>query len=513
MSAASVPTPLPLVDFVRQAREGADFVLPFSLVLPDAETPLEIRAFLRVLPGRRYSALADMRAESRRLPVFCKFFLGAEAQKRWRREERGAKLLAAQNLPTPRLLLSGFAEGKTPSENVGWLFFEELVAAVPLSLRLNEILALPEPEATTAARALFRRLVPALARLHARGLWHGDLHLDNALEKDGELYWIDGDGVRAEIPGQPLSARRARENTAMLCALFPLRVFLPNDTLVRCLDYYRRVNPVSTARWSLPALSRALSRQRWVRMRHWLRKIGRECGAFIRQTRGWRGLFGVRILCRAEEKTLRPLLDNPDEFIARGHLYKDGGASTVARVEYKGRVLLVKRYNIKNWRHALSRAWRPSRAWASWRAGHRLMMLGITTARPLAVIEERFWGLRGRAWMIAEHLDGEDALTRFARLADNVVMTSEELAGLKTLLAELSAARLGHGDLKGQNLIWQETARRWALIDLDSLRAHPCSWLAARAARRDAARFLRDFPKDSPLRKALAAQYFPRENL
>lgn len=73
---------------------------------------------------------------------------------------------------------------------------------------------------------------------------------------------------------------------------------------------------------------------------------------------------------------------------------------TVVRVSVSDLDCIVKRYNLKNLRHALSRCWRPSRAWHSWRAGHLLRHLGIATPEPLAVLEERFGFLRRRAFLV-----------------------------------------------------------------------------------------------------------------
>ena len=82
---------------------------------------------------------------------------------------------------------------------------------------------------------------------------------------------------------------------------------------------------------------------------------------------------------------------------------KRGRTATLARVEVNGRQLVIKRYNIKGPVHALSRSWRPSRAWHSWLEGHRLNFLGIATPRPLALVEQRAGPLRGKArWVSAD---------------------------------------------------------------------------------------------------------------
>jgi len=168
---------------------------------------------------------------------------------------------------------------------------------------------------------------------------------------------------------------------------------------------------------------------------------------------------------------------------------------------------VVKRYNIKNVRHWLRRCWRPSRALHSWREAHRLDMLDIATPRPLAVVEARRFGLRGRAYLVTEHCDGPDLLAFFAPYVDNNPDTpppEAAVAALVELLASLQRARISHGDMKGNNLIWRDG--RWWLIDLDAMRQHRCARTGVRAYHRDRARLLRNFPAGSALYRVLDAR-------
>ena len=107
---------------------------------------------------------------------------------------------------------------------------------------------------------------------------------------------------------------------------------------------------------------------------------------------------------RAHAERLQPLLADLDGHIERGHIFKTGGAATVARVELDGRPLLVKRYNIKSRLHWLKRCWRPSRAWHSWIAGNRLDFLGIATWIFDIYLAERLNGISPNgAWTITEN--------------------------------------------------------------------------------------------------------------
>ena len=65
------------------------------------------------------------------------------------------------------------------------------------------------------------------------------------------------------------------------------------------------------------------------------------------------------------------LLDDPDTYIKTGTILKDGNSATVAKITIDSQTLVIKRYNIKNLRHALRRCLRPSRTMVSWTNAHR----------------------------------------------------------------------------------------------------------------------------------------------
>ncbi|MCL2075136.1 MAG: serine/threonine protein kinase [Betaproteobacteria bacterium] len=452
---------------------GRILSLPLDIIMPDGRA-LHLEEIRRVLPGQRYVGVASFAGRT----VLAKFLVGNKAAKRFAAEKSGVLLLAEQSLPTPPLLDSGFAE------NAGWLLFEYLVGAKTLAEKLTG-----EQYRETVFRA-----AAAVAQLHAQGLWHKDLHPGNLLEQEGKLFWIDGDGIRAEQPRRALSSARALDNYALFLAQLPLCQTLAENSIAALCAAYQTVNPASGEGWRSSTLARAVARRRQTRLRNWLGKIKRDCSDFVRRQNGWRGAFGLTMVRREEADKLAPLLADPDAFIARGEICKDGGTATVALVTLNNRQLVIKRYNIKNLRHRLSRSWRESRAWVSWREGNRMLALGMETAKPLAVIEERSFWLRGRAWLIMEHVEGENALIRLQSPEQR-----KEIDAIKTLLAELEAARLSHGDMKGTNLVWREGSERWALLDLDSMRAHRCDFACRRARRRDLARLLQNWPDATSL--------------
>ena len=95
------------------AGSGRAPTLPLNLTLAGDE--LRVELWLRVLPGQRYVGLARWRGRA----VLAKLLVGGKAERHFRRELDGARLLAEQALLTPELLAEGFAQGQG-----GWLLFE-----------------------------------------------------------------------------------------------------------------------------------------------------------------------------------------------------------------------------------------------------------------------------------------------------------------------------------------------------------------------------------------------------
>ena len=108
------------------------------------------------------------------------------------------------------------------------------------------------------------------------------------------------------------------------------------------------------------------------------------------------------------DDAMAAFLNNPDAVLKDGRILKDGNSSTVFLIDLSGRLLVVKRYNMKNMWHALRRSYRQSRAWVSWRNAHLLKSIGINTPNPVAMMEKRLGPLRSVSYILTEYIDGTD---------------------------------------------------------------------------------------------------------
>lgn len=451
--------------------------LPLTIELADGL--LTINQLLRTLPNQRYVGKATWQGQN----VLAKIFVGPKANKHFQRELAGVTILAKQQINTPKLL------NHQTSKQGNYLFFEFLTNSQTLDHEWQQ--QLNQPLLSKQQLTILQEALKAIASLHLQGLWQQDLHLDNLLKQHDNLYWIDGDGIKFEQIGQPLSTEKVIANLAVFFAQLPTTL---DPYLTVLIDYYQTQN--TTIKLAIAVLQQAIAKFRKWRVKNILKKIRRDCTLFsVKNTAN--GYLGV---IRTEKAVLAPLLLAPDHYIEQGNFIKGFGTTNVIDTFINEQHIILKRYNIKNFKHKLSRFWRPTRGWHSWQEGFRLLMLGIPTAKPLALIEERQHWMRGRAWLVTEYLPGPDLLTHLKPYEYSKLPTLE-LNALLALFNLLIRCRISHGDLKGTNLFWVKN--QWTLIDLDAVKQHTSINSFKRAYAKDRARFLRNWAKDTHLYQTL----------
>ncbi len=438
---------------------GRDLPTPFVLegsLSPDiGDGTIECLEVLRLLPGRRIV----LRARVGHRECALKLFLGHGAERYAGRERAGLALLAASGVDTPGLI----ADLQVPGGGEG-ILVEWLTGSRPVDE--DDTLGLADVAA-------------ALAQLHANGAVQQDAHLNNYLRgEDGTLYAIDGDGVR-----RPPRLRRGREiaNLALLLAQLP-----PPDSA--------RLPAVAGAYWharwgsdpcpnELGALGRRVRAQRARRMRRYLRKTLRECSEFHSERN--QGRF---VVCARDAWTtqMAEFMERPDDHVAAGTVLKAGNSATVVRIRIGETDYVVKRYNVKGFVHGLRRALRPkARYRVAWLNGHRLQRLGISTPRPVALLETRR-GLATVAYLVSEDLGTPLDLSQAIAEDGYSGRIGREVAGLFRGLGE---AGLVHGDTKASNFL--VSGNGVCVVDLDAMKR------GSQARSRDVARFLANWD-DAP---------------
>jgi len=456
---------------------GRKPAVPFCLVLADGNT-LCVRRLLRVLPGKRIVGEGEW--GNRR--VLAKLFVDGHSERHWKQEKSGIAALRQVGIPTPELLL---AEALPTGGHV--LLTDFLDAAQSLADLWARFSALPA--GNLEGLDLLRPAFALLGKLHAAGSVQNDLHLGNFLRSAGTLYAIDGDAVRAVTPDKPLDRKRAISNLAVLLAQLPPGWDAHKTDFLAAYTAGGGVH-IGDDRQLADEVSRARRR----RLDDYLGKSLRDCTLFSVR----RSAFRFCSVRRVETDGLSSILDAPDKALCEGEMLKEGKTCTVARVDLPDQSVVIKRYNLKSTWHALERLARPSRAWHSWREGHRLSFFGVATPEPLALIEERIGPLRRRAFLINAFCPG---ISLMDHLSPDREPDAATATAILSLFNTLYQQRISHGDLKATNLLWCEG--QLIVIDLDAMTQHTSSRTFARAWRRDRARLLRNWPETSILHRWL----------
>ncbi|MCP4040372.1 MAG: hypothetical protein GY731_00240 [Gammaproteobacteria bacterium] len=455
--------------------------LPFVLTLPEAgPAGMELRCeeSLRARPGKRLVC----KARWGELQVVVKIFApGPRARSHWDRERHGLEALSNNGVPTPKFLYAG----PLPQRQGFLLVSLFMVGSDTLKGALAKATGIQD------RRRLKRELVRVIARQHQAGLVHKDPHLDNFLVTKDGLLTLDGGDI--EIKSKSLNLQDSLTNLGLVLAQFPLDQepdvlgLFPAYAAIRDWD-------IDAAVWRLLARDTASARQH--RGRNYQKKIMRDCTAFLLQHD-----FQHRLVCRrsAYHGELLELLDDPDRYLERHHerFLKQGNSSTVTLIRIDGHPMAVKRYNLKNPLHAMSRAIRRTRAERSWKNAHILEHNGIPTTRPIAMLERRFGPLRGTSFFISEYADGESGREFFAerRLGEGNLPT---MAGnLVKILARLANLRICHGDMKATNFII--TADGPIVTDLDAMQVYRTQRGYRSALARDHRRFMANWQDVPPI--------------
>lgn len=451
---------------------GRGLTTPFdvSVRVGDDDITLTFIRILRLLPSKRIVAVARHGDDE----ILVKAYLGRSARRYAHREYRGVKLIVDAGVRTPELKWRGkFLDGGGEV-----LAFRYLADAVSLHDRWRA--AEQEEEKVD----VLTRAMVIMGKLHNQGVVQNDIHLANFLLSEGKLYTIDGGDINKKSE-PPLPEGPSLKNLGLFFAQF----FPKYDDFVQiALPAYEAVRGWEFSETRFQKLEEEIGANRERRKKVYISKAFRECTRFICSS----DFSRFQVCERASwNNEMAEVMRDPDAAIENATLLKDGNTSTVALVTLSDRMLVIKRYNLKNTWHRVRRAVRPSRAWTSWANACRMEFLGIPSVKPIAMIENRFGPLRGTAYFITDYVKGEDAL----HCIRSMKKPNGELEALTEILHHLSKSRISHGDLKATNFVMSDHGP--IILDLDAMKEHRTRQGFRRAFRRDLDRFMQNW-QDRP---------------
>jgi tRNA A-37 threonylcarbamoyl transferase component Bud32 len=422
------------------------------------------------------------------------FFRGPKAEMEFDR----ARALADRGVETIEPLAWARFRGRWPGGS--FLITRALDGTVPLDHYL-----IHHPFSAAGRRRLTTAFAEYVARLHAAGVTHPDLHPGNLLVghvgDQPRFYLIDVHDI--ELRGPLGQAARVR-NLALLNRWFQLRT-TPADRLRFWTAYGGAADP-DTARQIERETRRSV-------FGLWKSRDGRclrENRHFYRMGRPGVAGFAVREL---DTTTVADFLRDPDAPFAGpgGETLKASRSATVCVVTVPTaagpRPMVYKRFRVTHKTDYLAALFRPPPALRSWKNGHALIDRGLPTPRPWLVLHRRRFGLAGTGYLLcdlvpdARHLDDAvrdagwrhrqqliDVLARWVRLMHERGVSHRDLKAANVLVTP-------DGRCQFIDLVGVRTRRRVpAAVRVRDLARLNASFVASPdVSRTDRLRFLRTY--------------------
>lgn len=444
---------------------------PFQLVLSDGQVFLGEQV-VRVIPRRRLVVFGMWQDK----PVVAKLFFDRHAKRHMKKDAAGIRILKENRVPTPALYYQGISKDK----RVRVLIFQRIFKAKSL----EEIWR--ERESTESLLPLLKAVMVEFATQHVYGVLQNDLHLKNFLITKKTMYSLDG----AQVEPFPylLPKKPSLNNLALFLAQLGVGIEKYQELLFR---HYAKSRGWLLKKEDIAELHSSIEKWNVERWQKFEKKIFRSCTDFacFQEARSV-GMFDKNYAT----PELMAFLKNPEAAFnhTTAQFLKIGGSSTVVKVVLDNRELVIKRYNIKTVWHFLRRCLRPTRASQSWRLAQKLHLFGVTTAKPIAFLEKRYLGFRGKSYYVTEYVSGEHAGEYFDRNYKDDSKVNEMVKRITTLLKNIAKLEISHGDLKISNILINQQEQP-VLIDLDGTAEHISLSSLQKAWRKEIKRFLKNF--------------------
>lgn len=469
-------------------------------ILLKKTSPIEVEAVVRSVPQHREVIRGSWQGQL----VYAKQFIGNRAKKHFERDVAGIQKLVDANIATPALLFKGLAD----ASNTYVAIYSAVVAAKNVEDAYEQL-------ATDERFLLMKKLVQTVAQHHKAGLIQTDIYFKNFLVKNDEItnklniYTLDGDGIRA------LSKFSKRYQQQNLATLFSKMDVLDEDAWLQ--DLYQVYCTAMDVPLSVNLMTKVFTATQ--KIRHQVangyaeKKVFRNC-TDVKIKRSFK-IFHAQTADFVIEDLVPESLD---ALLAKSkYNIKNGNTCSISKAEVAKKNVVIKRYNVKSFWHGVNRFFRCSRAARSWANAHRLIISNIATAKPLALIEERWGWFRRRAYYLSEYIDAPDVMQFFTQ-SSNLQEQQVVASNLANLFYKLYLLKFSHGDCKATNIKIVNLAP--VLIDLDGLQAHFGrvfgNWWFERKHIKDLKRLMKNWANDANvttlLKQAFILQYATQQS-
>lgn len=191
-------------------------------------------------------------------------------------------------------------------------------------------------------------------------------------------------------------------------------------------------------------------------------------------------MFHQRILSQLPPDTTADLLTRLQALPEHATLIRDRKGQTVYKITLNDRQLFAKHYQMPKLSSRCIAALGASRARRSYQNGFKLLAAGITTPRPLLILESGF-PVPQNSYIVTEWQTGRHLSEH---LQDHPSPHANLVTQISSLVTKLHGQGFSHGDFHAKNFLIDDNGTL-ILIDLDNVRTHLCKFRLRRRYDRD----------------------------
>jgi len=185
-----------------------------------------------------------------------------------------------------------------------------------------------------------------------------------------------------------------------------------------------------------------------------------------------------------------PFINDEDILISEGEVIKNEKGHLVVKIKILDRYFFIKKYRIKNIFHGISRLIKRTRALNSWLMILWLNAVGIRTAHPVLLYEEK--GVLGArtSFLITEEIEGK----RLDEVIDQNTNIDLIVARIDNFFKKMNWIKVSHGDAKTSNFFFNQ--KGLVTFDLDSTKRRKLNFFHNKALYKDKIRILKSLEKN-----------------
>jgi tRNA A-37 threonylcarbamoyl transferase component Bud32 len=316
---------------------------------------------------------------------------------------------------------------------------------------------------------LVGELANAVKKIHKAGLFHGDLHAGNFLWDGKSFFLVDLHSAKIT---SGLSLSQKLWNLAHL--FHSLRSEWGEKEHSKFIEVYVEGESFDSRKKEriLQKVHSWMDRLQKKQWRSRTKRCLKESSEFsVQKGRGVfcyrRRDFPLEVLRKKIEEHLRLVEEKPSDLV------KCSPDITVSILLNGGRRLCVKQYRPRKYWRSFKEHFRRSKGFKAWVGGNGLSVRGISSLKPLGLVERRNWSGLSESSFLREVSDRDQELDRY--ILANLGDFKERRSFIKAFAKWLShyhQLNLYHQDMKTCNMVISKVGEAWNfhLLDLEDVR-------------------------------------------